>query len=110
MDQRRTESLNRFLMCRALRKVKNPDQPKKSIPFLHPVRWKFSISNRSLIIRLGLIGLSLYWHAIAPVPYNVGLSAETTGVIFFIMPLGMVEGELCPCKRWVKQENILEEV
>jgi len=98
------------LIRRAIRKVKNPDQPTKSIPFLHPVRWKFSISNRSLIIRLGLIGLSLYWHALVSVPNNISVDSETTGVIFFIMPLGMVEGEVCPCKRWVKQENIREEV
>jgi hypothetical protein len=108
MDQRRSESLTRFLMRRAMRKAKNPDPPAKYIPLFHPVRWKFSVGNGSLSVRVGLFGLYLYWHAIVPVPDNISVDAETTGVVIFFMPLGLLPGSLVPCKRWVKLRNFRE--
>lgn len=100
MDQRRAESLNRFLMRRAMGKMKNPEPLAKPIAFFHPSRWEFAIKKRSITIRAGMIGLNLYWHAVVPVPNNISVEAETTGLILFFIPLGIVNGAVMPARHF----------
>ena len=109
-DQRKTESINRFLVRRAIQRMKHPDAPQKSIPLWHGLRWRFSAGNRSLIIRAGLFGMHLYWRAEVAVPNNVAVYAETTGMVIFLLPLDLAPGASVPCKQWVKRGIHMDQI
>ena len=108
IDQRKSGSLGRFLMRRAMQRIKNPNPLATRIPFWHGIRWKFSLEKRSLILRCGLFGLNIYWHTMVPVPNNISVDAETTGVVIYTMPLGLQPGASVPCKQWVRREKFTE--
>ena len=103
-DQRKAGSLNRFLVRRAIQQAKNPKREVKTcIPFRHKIRWRFSLCKGKIEVRVGLFGFYLYWHCKELVPNNISVYADTTGAVFFRMPLKLTPGESVPCVRWVRQ-------
>ena len=110
MDQRRSESLNRFLMRRAMRNAKNPQTPPRRNcygPF-SSVRWRFSATKRSIELRVGIIGVHFYWRAIVPVPNNVSVNQRLTGIILYPL-FRIVPGQEVPCLRLVKAGEPFDE-
>lgn len=110
MDQRLSGSLGRFLHLRAIRSLKNP-LPVKKVPWSYfwKVRFKFSLGNRSLVMRCGIFGIELYWGAVVPLLNNVSMSEKRTGVILYPI-LRIIPGATYRCFRWLKTEVMDEDV
>ncbi len=107
IDQRRSESLNRFLIRRATRRVKEPELhgAKPPASYFRKIRWKFSASRRSIIVRAGFFGVEIYWGAIAPLANNISIDERRWGV--FVYPIfRIVPGANIPTFRWIRTEII----
>lgn len=85
IDQRRRESLGRFLVRRAMKRAKEGGDQAEQLPvnFYRSIRWRFRLEKRYLMLHAGLFGIQAYWGAVCDVINNVSEYEKRWGIIFY---------------------------
>jgi hypothetical protein len=108
MDQRRSESLGRFLQVRAMKLTKNPLKKPESAGLLHPLRWRLSIRRLGMTVRFGIIGAEASWGERGPVANNISMSANRIGVVIYPL-LRLIPGQTVRCLNLMWHYNIADD-